>query len=107
MNRLALIILVLSATVPVWGEPQGYSATLNWELEKGATYNIYRCDKDGTHCLKIVSNLPVNTYTDKSVEPGHEYRYKVTTVRNHKEGAPAEKNAVIPSEPKATSSAKQ
>ena len=84
MNRLALIILVLSATVPVSAEPQGYSATLNWELEKGATYNIYRCDKDGTHCLN-----------------------KVTTVRNHKEGVPAEKNAVIPSEPKATSSAKQ
>jgi fibronectin type 3 domain-containing protein len=106
MTRLALVLSILGAAVPVWAE-QGYSATLNWKPEKGATYNIYRCDRDGTQCLKIVSNLSVNTYTDKGVAPGREYRYKVTTVRNNKEGPPAEKNAVIPSQPKATTPAKQ
>lgn len=82
--------------------PRPHSVDLKWNpsASRVAGYNVYRSEEDGGPYTKLTSS-PVRetTYTDRTVQGGHTYFYKVTAVddKGHESLYSNQFKAVVPS----------
>lgn len=81
---LWLVVGLLLGTVQA-EQKKKHSVTLKWNAppaqgEAVVGYNIYRSDKESGHYKLIARKVDSLTYTDASVQSGHTYYYRVTSV---------------------------
>ncbi len=73
------------------------AAHLSWsppETEGVASYNVYRSVNGGL--FELIGSTTATTYTDKWVQPGNNYSYRVTAVNvEHVEGPPTAPTAQV------------
>ena len=76
-----------SAPTNLMGQPGDQEITLTWDMVRGASYyKVYRDDS------LVADNITENTYTDRGLNNGQEYRYQVSAVRD---GAESERSVEV------------
>jgi hypothetical protein len=109
----ALLLGGLALSAARWGHlnalsqgsgasPRPHSVDLKWNASpsRDVRYNVYRSEKAGGPYSKLTPD-PVlgTTYTDRTVQSGHSYFYRVTAVNNqgHESAFSTQIKVVVPS----------
>lgn len=102
----------LALSAAKWGHPsrlsQGstpshpHSVDLKWNASpsRDVRYNVYRSEKaDGPYRKLTPDPVPRTTYTDRMVQSGHTYFYRVTAVdkQSHESAFSTQIKVVVPS----------